>query len=102
MSKKQQRSAIYRTKPCAVIVKPQAVSCMNAYLALYDAGAWDDYTLGQALDMEILKGSMLASWESVPIELTGRRSGRCVEFRMRDHEGVWWRENADIIRQRSE
>jgi hypothetical protein len=56
--------------------------------------------LSQALGIELLRGTMLTSYESVVIELTGRRSGRCVEFRMRDHEGVWWVEEDDILRQR--
>jgi hypothetical protein len=50
--------------------------------------------------MEILQGTMLTSYESVVIELTGKRSGHCVEFRMRDHEGIWWCEDEDVIRQR--
>ena len=68
-------------------------------LALYHARIWDDYTLNQALGMEMLRGSVLTSYESVVIELTGTRSGRCMEFTMRVHEGVWWAEEEDIVLQ---
>jgi hypothetical protein len=82
VSKNQQSEQIYRTRPFAVIVKPRAVTRMNECLALYHAQIWDDDTLNYALGTEILRGTMLTSYESVAIELTDRRSGRCVEFRM--------------------
>jgi hypothetical protein len=63
---------------------------------------WDDYTLNQALWTEIQRSAMLTYWESVEVELTGERSGRRVQFRMPgpEREGLWWAEDADIIRQR--
>ena len=67
--------AIYSTRSFAVIVKPRAVTRMNECLALYHACVWGDYALNSALGMELQRGTMLTSYESVVIELTGRQSG---------------------------
>jgi hypothetical protein len=71
-------------------------------LALYHACVWGDYALNSALGMELQRGTMLTSYESVVIELTGRQSGRCVEFTMPGpgREGLWWCEEDDVLRQR--
>ena len=95
----------FRTRPAAVIVKPYAVTKMNQLLAVYDAGVIDREALDLAIVEEIHRGSMLASWESVEVDLTGRRQGHCLEFRMRDQkgyiDGLWWTISENIIRQRS-
>jgi hypothetical protein len=48
---------------------------------------------------------MLTSWESVVVELTGKRSGHGVEFTMHDDQGqigeMWWTYSDNIIKQRS-
>jgi hypothetical protein len=75
---------------------------MNEMLALLDAGVWDEDTLSDAVGREIQRGTMLTSWESVVVELTGRHSGHCVEFRMPGpgREGLWWTCEEDVICQR--
>jgi hypothetical protein len=100
-----QAAAIYRTRPAAVIVKPHAVTRTNQLLAVYDAGVISREALDQAVLDEIHRGSMLASWESARVELTGRRQGHCVEFEMYDRkgriDGKWWTIQTNIIKQRS-
>jgi hypothetical protein len=83
----QAAAAIYRTRPAAVIAKPKSVRRMNVLLEIFDAGIIDRETLDQALQDEIYRGSMLGSESSVLVQLTGRRQGHCVEFRMQDGEG---------------
>jgi hypothetical protein len=97
---KRSQAIIYRTRPWAIIAKPHAVTTLNSYLALYYAGVWDDEALDHALIKEVQRGTMLTSWESVPVELTGKQSGRCIEFTMPKHGDagdVWWCEESDII-----
>jgi hypothetical protein len=52
-----------------------------------------------------MKGTMLASWESVRIALTGRRQGYCLQFEMWDRkgkiDGLYWTLETNIIRQRT-
>ena len=66
----------------------------------------DRQALDQAVLEEIHRGSLFASYESVRVELTGRRQGYCVEFEMWDRkgkiDGKWWTYPANIIQQRSE
>jgi hypothetical protein len=77
-----------QTDPAAaVIVKPRAVTPMNQLLAVFEAGVISKEALDQAILEEIHRGSMLTSWESVRVELTGRRQGYCVEFEMWDRKG---------------
>jgi hypothetical protein len=79
---------------------------MNQLLAVYDAGVIDRDTLDLSILEEIRRGSMLSSWESVRVDLTGRRAGYLVEFRMWDRKGyiggMWCTIAENIIPQRSE
>jgi hypothetical protein len=98
------QNEIYRTLPAAVIVKPYAVSIMNAMLASYAAGIIDREALDHLIVNQIHRGAMLASEQSVEVRLTGERQGYCVGFTMHDHEGqigdVWWTLEVNIIHQR--
>jgi hypothetical protein len=85
----QTAKPVYRTRSEAIIAKPHAVDTLNRLLDSFDlTGDWE--ALDAAILEEIHKGGMLASGATVQVELTGRRIGHLVEFRMIGHQGVWW------------
>jgi hypothetical protein len=55
-----------------------------------------------SLFAEVSRGSILpATWESVQVHPTGKRSGYFIEVHMRDRRGripgTWWISEADIV-----
>jgi len=84
----------------AIIAKPHAVDDMNHMLnRCHVIKDWDK--IQRAFEKQEARGAMLASEQPAQIELTGRRRGKCVEFKMPflkppDDEALWWTYHANI------
>jgi hypothetical protein len=84
---------------------------MQSLLMSCDAGIIDEQRYHKEVLIEVHKGSMLYSWESVVVKPTGKQNGTLVEITMHDRKGEiidarrncreWWTHASNIIQQRS-